>query len=361
MSTIKTIAQLKQEKSEQELDLIFSDFTTIIEKIKGHRFSVIKTKNSIDFFGKKSKRPLSTLDRIVSDLYESVIHYILKIDKNIFRENCRYGFYFPMNDDTNTKKPKNGLMLTDITNRNFINLDTRVLRSIASKMKVEGPPILFSGKLTESQQNLLKNEEFETPKEVLEKLLNGETPKPFFDDLDTIIFRSEFGRYTYYQIGNSKTKPFEKQDSNKFELLLIEILDFVENYVSLHNIRLTSTNRDIRYLELMNYVFLQFVQHNPRFIEENEISKPAFLNNSGNLSKRYISDSETLNLIENPDYEYLLRVFLTSFRSPIKPRGLISENETQRFSKIINFINEFVELDSVDFADVQKFYFRKDI
>jgi len=113
-------------------------------------------------------------------------------------------------------------------------------------------------------------------------------------------------------------------------------------------------------VETMTILFNQFIEQNKDYIRKNNISKPTFLKNSGNLTKRYIKDTTTLDLIKEENAEYLLRVFLTTFKGKIRNRGLISEEDTKKFSEMSHFVDDFVKLDNnIDFKEVQKYYFRK--
>jgi len=355
MSTIKTLSQTKKEKSIIELNRILSDNITFISKIKGHRFSIVKTKNSIKFYGKKSGKPLTTIDRVLSDLYEQSIHFILNSNHEIFKENTRYGFYFPMKDDVELK-PKNNLILTDVTNGTTINIDPNDLNEIADNLSIEKPPIIFNGFLTEKQKDLLLNFDDQQDLNTFIEQIFGKNLKK---NTSNIIVRSNYKKYTYFQIGNSSRQIFKKQNSNKFELLLLDILSFMEEFAEFNNILLSSSNEDIRYVEFISVIFNQFLDHHLNYITKNNIYKPDFLNNAGNLTKRYIKNSITLEHIKAENAEYLLRVFLTTFKGKIKARGLISETDAKRFRDSSFFIDDFIKLDkNIDFKEVQKFYFR---
>lgn len=355
MSTIKTLSQLKKEKTGEEINRILSDNLTFVEKIKGHRFSVQRSRNSIKFYGKKSSKPLTTIDRVLSDLYEQSIHFVLGCDHEMFKENVRYGFYFPMRDDTG-ERPKNDLILTDVTKGTTINIDPKDLNAMANELDVDPPPIIFHGTLTDAQKRLLMLYDGGDVTAFVDELFNTGSGRKY----GNIIIRSDHRKYTYFQIGNNDRTMFEKQDSNKFELLLLDLLEFMETNASFNNIQLISTNKDIRYVEMISIIFNQFIEQNPDYIERNSISKPEFLRNSGNLTKRYIKDATTLEHIEDENAEYLLRVFLTTFKGRIKARGLISDADAKRFQDSSYFVDDFIKLDkNIDFKEVQKYYFRK--
>jgi NDP-sugar pyrophosphorylase family protein len=110
----------------------------------------------------------------------------------------------------------------------------------------------------------------------------------------------------------------------------------------------------------MSYVFEQFLDLYPNFVEENDIKKPEFLKNSGNISTRYLTNQRIKDFIEkNEDNEYLFKVFLNAFKEPMsKPRGLISKEDVDRFNYVHRFLKQFSEQEKPDFNDVSKFYYK---
>jgi hypothetical protein len=355
MSTIKTISEFKQNKTKEELNNIFSKKITINEKIKGHRFSVIKKGNVLLFFGKKSNAPLSTLDRVMSDLYESSIHFILKQNKNVFENNVRYGFYFPMKTDNNSKKPKNNLFLTDITFGNNIIIESLVLNTVAKKLNVSSAPTLFSGFLDPIQREKIITNDL-----TIDFLLNEILffKNIFYDNLDTVIFRIEDSKYTYLRLEESKKQNVKKQNSNKYEFIILDILDFFEKE-NLKEINLQHTNKDLRYVELISEMFNRFLRFNKNYLQTNVIKKPEFLINSGNITKRYITNQITNKFIQDSDLEYLFRIFLTIFKGKIKKRGILTDDDIQRFRTVTNTINFCVTNNQIKFNNVEKIFLKK--
>jgi len=361
MSRIKTVKIFYEEKGRKELEKVLSEDLVFTEKIDAHRFSFEKRKNSIYFFGKKSNKSLNSIDRAISDLYEPAINYILSINKNIIKENIRYGCYFISPkfflETKYKRKPKNFLILTDLKIGHDVIINPEKLKNIASELEIESSNIILSGKLNSYlKERILKFIENNESHEILIKeifpdfkpLLGGET--------EGIILRSFYKKYTYLQLYSKEVKNEEARiNTNRFEFLLLEILYFMKN-LNFLEIKLESDNLEMRYLEFISKVFNKYIELNANSIKENNIKRPDFLEKSGQLSIRYFSDKTTLKLIKDETYNYILRVFISAFNSIRKPRGIIDEISVNEFNDMTEKIQKYISKDSViDFMEFKEY------
>jgi hypothetical protein len=64
---------------------------------------------------------------------------------------------------------------------------------------------------------------------------------------------------------------------------------------------------------------------------------------NGKLNKKFITNEETLKWINKaPIYEAMFKVFLSSFRKPKKPYGLLTDSVVNRFNSYVSLINGYI-------------------
>jgi len=366
MTKIKTLQVFYKEKGIGELKRVLSDFITITEKIDAHRFSFVKKKDSIYFFGKHGNKHLSLIDRAISNLYEPAINYILSIDKNIIPENIRFGCYYISPDfflNVKYKKhPKHNLVLTDLKIYPDIVVNPKKINHYADKFEIDAANILFHGKLTNKlRTELLKFAQTDS-KNYNEFIFNTFPKfKPLLgkdlnDVTEGFIIRSLYKKYTYIQIKeDDNVIEIQKTNSNIFELLLLDILYFMKNF-NFFDVKLETNNIEIKYIEFMSIAFNEFIKKNGNMLLDSNIQQPEFLKKSGNLSKRYFSNKDTLKFIENETFKYILRVFITTFNNVRKPRGLINESTANEFNIMTDKIKQYITKNNViDFMEFKEY------
>ena len=250
MPGIQLLRDIYEKKGAAETRKLVEGNITVTEKLDAHRFSFqVNPDKTISFYKKNDNRPLTKVDRVISDLYERAISYIEDVPDHIIRnipEGMRFGFsYFPSDKPLRLSykfKPKNGLVLTDITSRNEkgkvkkVHEDLTFLNRWAEVLNVSKPPILFKGILEMEQADMLmsivtgnkKTNAFFT--EHLESIFGKTYTKNRI--IEAIVIKGKNGltqlRDPSYKIFDKATSPQVSRDF--YDLTLLQIKEYMSGY-----------------------------------------------------------------------------------------------------------------------------------
>ena len=144
---------------------------SISQKIDGSAIIIKKIKGEIKFFTRENAKEISKIYLMASTFYKPAIEYFLnnkKVKKYLdsYHDNAELHFeYFP-------KSIKPIIPIINSPKNNLVLLFTKNIRSsvkaIADQLDVTGPPLIFKGKLTEDQKQLLLSGEMNN--RILKKL-----------------------------------------------------------------------------------------------------------------------------------------------------------------------------------------------
>jgi len=361
MAGIKNIRDLYKKFGEKGLREVLKRETRITEKFDAFRFAIEKNQYDyrVYFYGKNGKIPLNKIDRTINDLYENAISYIENLPKDILKSipvRHRFGFsWFPERSPLETnyeRRPKNGLILTDITIRNQDSevardvTDTTVMERWSHIFNCECNKPLFEGVFTEevidSLVELAKNEEVKQINESLfptKGFLNYEN-----QSIDAFIFEQDD---ILFKVSNIESVEQKNQRSHLFDILLLDICEHI-NSCNLLQIKPDVKNSDEAYIEIVSEIFNSFVNKKGDEFLRSELDRPIFLEKSGDFNNSWIYNRKTRAIIEsNSRYEYLFTVFLANLRKPKYPSGLLSENVVKDFN---NKIEEICKLVANDYS-----------
>jgi len=356
------LAQLKsyfEENGKEKTINLLKKYTTITEKINAHRVYCKKEKTgNILFYSKKKSSPITILDRITTDLYEPFIkHIISKKDKLQIGE---HGFYF-IKDDIDveySQKPQNFLLITDIPFKTG-----KTIVEIAIELDVSYAPPVFKGILNdvaaEKIIEYLENEHNEQSLLLLFNMLFDKNCSMFFEEdgiVEGFVFNfKEEGTFSLYD-DNFVKKEFQKLNTASYELLVIEIFEFIKQQ-DFSTVKMHSKNTEIKKAEFIFEVFNRFVEQTEN-LENYLLNEPEFLSMKGKVNRRYINNQKTIDLIsKNKKLEYLLRVFITAIKDVQKSRGVISQDLAEEHNYIILKINDYIRNSEnlLDFENFRKF------
>jgi hypothetical protein len=358
MAGIKNIRDLYKKVGEKGLREVLSGEIRVTEKFDAYRFAFEKNPHNykIYFYGKNGKAPLSKIDRTVNDLYEAAISYIENLPAEIKKAipvRHRFGFsWFPTQSPLNTeygRRPKHGLVLTDITIRNrqweVTNevKDNQVFERWAQVFRVETNKPIFEGRLDDQTiNNLLEMAQNDYTLQSLnesqvhtEGLLKG--------GIEALVFETEKQLFKVESVIEQERKA-EKR-SHLFDILLLDICEHIGAY-NIAGLKTFSMHPDEAYIEVVSEVFNDFVEKKGTDFLSSGLDKPAFLEKSGKFNRSWIRNPKTLSIIEsNGRYEYLFSIFLTNLRKPKYPSGLLSEAVVGEFNSKIEEIDRVVSDD----------------
>lgn len=379
MPGIQLLRDIYEKKGAAETRKLINGNITVTEKLDAHRFSFqVNSDKSISFFKKNDNRPLTKVDRVISDLYERAIRHIENVPSHIIKnipEGMRFGFsYFPSNKPLRISykfKPKNNLVLTDITMRNEkgkvkkVYEDLSFLNRWAEVLNTSMPPILYKGVLEMGQADMIMS------------MVNGnKKTSAFFAEHVESIFGKTYSKNriiegiviksksSLVQLRDPSYKIFDKASAKEvsrdfYDLTLLQIQSFMEKYQFPSNI--DESDSDERYLHLISDAFNLFVKS--KMVDESfdpEFLKPKIIGSHGKLGRKFIKNRETLSLVQNPLNEELFKVFVSSFRRKRKPHGLLNEGMVNSFNNTVDRINDFSQSTMYSYDQYQKLYEQED-
>ena len=353
MAGIKSINKVLSKQGEEKLREILSQEVRVTEKFDAFRFSFEKHPKTykIQYYGKNGKTPLNRVDRTISDLYEAAIEYIENLPYEIKKSipiRQRFGFsWFPSKNPLITeyeKRPKNGLILTDITVRNnkfdVINevKESNVFERWSQIFRVDYAKPVFEGRLKEETIEQLiescKEPSFEMLKEseiFTTGFLNVQN-----ENVEALVF--EFPE-ELIKLGKD-TEPTNESRSHMFDIILLNICEHLESF-NINSVKVASLNPDEGYIEVVSEVFNDYVIKKGKEFLESGLKKPVFLEKSGTLTKKWVRNPKTLSILDSDDnYKYLFSIFLANLRKPRYKSGLISESVAQSFNQKIEEIDK---------------------
>lgn len=340
---IDTLEDFLQNNGKNKLiELLSTNKVTITEKINAHRVSILKDRlNNIEFYGKKKSMSINTIDRIISDLYDPFIQFILQQKDNI--QQGIYNFYFTYHniDITYTKKPKNNLLLT---NANCFLKDKKQyhIKDIASDIDVVPQTIIYNSKLLKKKHinhiiNYIENGGI-LPK-IMDDIFGNacNLSESNTDIIEGYIFKVNNNLYKLTD-NRFKRKLYPKINTASYEMLVMEICNFMSD-LDYTTIKLNHKNKDLRYA---NFIFNAFNIFIKEYGESFLITPPSFIINTGNICKRYITNQETLSYLSDERYSYLLKIFLNIFTRPLMSRGLFTKDFIDSHLSIYENIKKYI-------------------
>lgn len=353
---LNTLAKTLDKRGKAYVDSLLNEDVVITEKIDTFRLIFEKKGEDIIFY-KKDNSPITLIDRALTDIYEDAFIEIPIITKDAkIPENHFFGLYYtpverPMRIPY-AKLPK--YILTDVTQKvdgkiveNY-NYDT--VKEWASILCMGRPPILFEGKLTEEQKNLLiaydtKQYEGETMtfSQMIQKIFNNSYSQE--DIIEGIVIKAEdkLAQIISYEF-ELLNEVYEKENESRdfYDIVITDLNSFMDNY----NVPiLEAETKDDLYINIICDIFNKYCQAKPvnENIETKYLMPPKF-GYAGKLNKKFIKNEQTLEWINKaPIYEALFKVFLSSFRKYKKPYGLLTESIVEKFNSFVYLINSYLD------------------
>lgn len=361
MAGIKNIRDLYKKVGEKGLREVLEGEIRVTEKFDAYRFAFEKNPHDykIYFYGKNGKTPLSKIDRTVSDLYEAAIASIENLPaevKKAIPPRHRFGFsWFPTSSPLNTeyeRRPKKGLVLTDITIRNRERdvtrdvKETQVFERWSGIFGVETNTPIYEGKLDENTINglieMAKNDYALTSLNESSVYTHGMLNENSAN-VEALIFEADGQLFKVADVEENE-KVAEKR-SHLFDILLLDICEFL-NESQLEGIKPVSLHSDEAYIEVVSEIFNSYVENRGKSFLTSGLEKPKFLEKSGRFNREWVKNPKTRAIIEsNRAYEYLLSIFITNLRKPKYPSGLLSEAVVNTFNSQIEEISRICEDD----------------
>lgn len=294
MAELQSLKSIYQREGLEFIQKLFDNFVIVSEKVGGTRFVVERESGKLKFFKKDGE--ITKVDRSLSSLYEQPIGYFESLSKDVIKElpeGYRYGFRYFLNTKPDAiqydNMPLNNMILTDIhrVSDNKMIDDPKTLQKVSDLLRVQSPPIIWYGKLSDSQKESLLSF-IKTPESELSAMfkttsftkylisilnpklrkttLNNDLNKP----IDSVVFKflSDENRETFsakivdpiiFEI--SRDKKVVRKPTDMYGIILSDLIEFIKlNGISKYS--LEGTDHDERFLELMCKIFNDYLKKN---------------------------------------------------------------------------------------------------
>lgn len=377
MAEILTLREIFKKEGAPFIRSLFSDFVIISEKLNATRFCFERTDTGLIFYKKDGK--ITSIDRTMSSLYEDPINYIESLSDDILNRlpiGFIYGLrYFYTNTPANIsydRLPMNGLILTDIKNtKGKIIDDPSILNGISDLLMVEKPPIIWYGKLDESQKTrlleYLRSSEDELERkfktgsftkyiisilnpEMKTTALNSDIEKP----IDSVIFKFISGekKETFHaklidpiitQINRLTDKEREPQDM--YGIILSDVIEFVK-INGLRKYAISKGTYDDRLLELSCLIFNDYMSQMGYRYKGVELDPLSFIDiPKFDLNSEFITDIKTRDWLKKSETaKQIFKIIMGSFSRPKKkPTGTLTQFLLDDLHTLVKKIKEKVE------------------
>lgn len=354
------------------------------EKLDGSRFSFeLSNGSELKFFKRNDAVPITKIDRTLARYYEKgIAHFEAFNDEKLDQipDGWRFGFeYFPNLMPVKIaydRMPQNQLVLTEITIRDpqgkviEVISDKETLDNWATILEVEGPPVIFQGKLTPSQKKKILTYLNMPADEILKKFkaenfaayfldtLNPGVGKSFMQstldkDIEAIVFR--FDGKNPLKIMNPSfsiekvTEKKEEKPSDIYSLTLVIFQEFFHD-LDFRKIKLKSKSFEERYIEFISKTFNLFC--NSQFYENNfngdiDFELPKFLTRAeAEVNYNFVKDAETLELLKKSSVNReIFKIMLASMRAhKKKPFGFFKKELIWHHNQLVDKIADYVNV-----------------
>lgn len=368
MAGIRHLREVQEKMGKDFLNKLFNEYLIVNEKVNGSFFGFKKDQatDKFKFFNKRNE--IGYIDRVLSKFYNDPISYIQRLGEDKIQRipaNFYFGMEYIPNTSTNVEDygrlPKNGLLLNFIheldDEGNVIKTiqDKGILDEWASFLEIDGPTIVFEGKLTDEQKVEIMDFIYCPKEELLDKfktrsfikyvisILNKDFKESFLEnsivrDINGLVFRFYEGDRE-----NPSSKSFlaklidpifqermdkeeVKRENNKSQdytwLIVIDLMNFIELYdlKTIDSWKIVGDSFQERYVKFINRVFRDFISEYKHKYEGLELNKPEFLDSEEfDLNMDMIKDPYIIDLIEESDtYKEIYKILLNFFRKKRK-------------------------------------------
>lgn len=370
MAGIKHLKDFYDKEGYDSIMKLFSNEVYITEKIDASRFVFERFSDKIQYFKRDSKTPINLIDRTVMQFYESAINHIESLDIDRIPIGVRFGFeYFTSKTPGSIVYdllPVNNLILTDIYNNGEFDTNIISLCDHSDILKVTPPPMIYKGKLSESQKTKLiefletdwndlfvkfNTESFTSyTMSILNPFRNNTTLNIGIDKpIEGFVFSfNVWGSFIHgklidplytkksRELAKARHTPEKKENDLILQDVITELITFTKSNID-NNIKYKTSNTDERYVELLSSIFKEYcLKYKSKF-------NKVVINNSINNNKlfdvnyTFIFDEELRCILKsNEKIKYAFKIFLNTF-------GKLRKRSTSILSKsMITDINTLI-------------------
>ena len=392
MAGLMTLKDIYKEKGASFIEKLLNHYVIVTELIDGTRFRVERKNDKFIFYKGNEKNPINLIDRTICIYYERPIKFFQSLSqsiKDLMPEDWEFCFeYIPNNHSNNIiydKVPKNYLIITDILIKGSNNkitkiiTDKNILEKWSNTFDVQGPAIIFQGKLDYYQReriiDFIKAEtsdldkifELHSLSRYIINIINPSLKETALNNsLDKIIksigFKFINGKSTINAqiIDPSYRKIIEKNQLMKkpndtYQIIMLDILEFLSSK-DINDYSIIGKTKDERYIDLISSIFNDYVNTNGYKYVGIDFQTPVFAKQEEfALNFEFISNEQTKKILKNEKIHDLFKIMLTSFKKRRKySTDLLSAETIEVINNIIDKIenkinNMYTENEVMDF------------
>ncbi len=378
MAGLLTFNEIYNEKGAQFVEKLLNHYVIVSEMIDGTRFRVQRKGNKLIFFKGCEHTPINLIDRTIMVYYEKPVGYFESFSddvKNIMPECWQFCFeYVAVKNPTvitYDNLPHNNLIITDILIKNEsgntikVISDPGILGNWAKTFDVQGPAIIFQGKLNQEQRDKIKDF-LKTPQADLENvfktqsftryiisILNPNLKKTALNNsldktVKSIVFKFVNGKNIYNaevidpmfdHILKQNVETNVRKPNDTYQIIMLDIIEFLSMY-DIDSIKVEGETSDQRYINLISDIFNNYVTANSYKYIGMDFQTPKFAQQDVfKLNINFVTNDITKKILKNEKMHDLFKIMLSSFKKIRKnPTELLSAESIKTINEIINKI-----------------------
>lgn len=371
------IAKIKTLDNSEEFIQILKDKDLLIyEDVQGSKIFVRWDGNKFIIKPKSIKsEPLNFIDLTVQKFYNQAYIYFHTLPDYItelMKTDWWFCFeYFPDNQPANieyNRLPKNNLILSCIVKGNNYIYEYDELLEYSKLFDVETLPIVFKGKLSEKQLEIIElylNTNESDLKYIFDeenfayffyKILNPRIESSFLmnqdnfnDNLEKIVIKID-GKSKYsFEILNPLYRKMELTNNTEhvdtYSIILLRFLEFSQ-LIDINKYKLTKITKDELYVEFICNLFNEYMKNNEKnIIAWNFIIPSFFKEDKFKINTDLITNDETKSYIKSDSkIEYVFKCILSSFNTKKKkPIGVFTTITLELFNNFVDKLDRIID------------------
>lgn len=371
MAGINSLYEIYKQKGDEFIKNVLGGFMIITEQVGGSYFAAKynASENKFDYYKKNAR--ISYIDRILTKFFEKPISHFEAVPaeiKSTIPDGYTFGMQFISKDE---ERPTLYLTHIQTSDSNVKIHEQEVLTEWASKLDLTDTTILFTGHLqTEDQEKVL--DFIYTPyRELLKKFKTQSFTEYIMDilhisksdyrNINSIVFRfyDENRKESailaklvdpVIQEMSKANDPQEKESPHDYlYLIVIDLMNFIEslNNKELQSIIKKELEFDANYINLMNEIFLRFMDKYQYKYLDIKLELPEFLSKPEFALNLELIDNEKVKTILgiHPTFTEIYKILLNFFRRQRKNAvGIFTPNMLLHFNSIVKKINNIVTI-----------------
>jgi hypothetical protein len=335
--------------------------TKVFFRYDGKEFQ-LKTRNL-------STEPINKVDMALQKYFKPVLDYLESLDERIKKLLprewwfcCQYFFDTQPAHVRYDLMPTNGLILSSIVKNNSFKFDMGELVEYADLLSIDVQPILFKGKLTEKQLDLITYFLNTSPNDLqyifgednfasfFYKILNPQLGNSvlmhdgvYHDNLDKLIIKANSDIEMSFSVLNplyAKNEDATTDFADTYSILIANFLEYLQS-VDIEKLPLRTATGDEMYIEIICALFNGYCKNREQVVVNFEFEIPLFFHDDKyRLDTDLIPNSRTKSLInKHPKLEYMFKIVLSSFRTRKKKGiGVFNDNTLLIFNRAVDDI-----------------------